>query len=208
MLLLDALEEREPRGTRHPDVRHEHLRCVPLERGERVLGEAEGLVGDPLARERLLEHPTDGAVVVDDPDRFHGIGFTLRSGRTMRNTVRPGRLSHSIRPRCCCTYACANVRPRPVPPSRPDTSGWNIRSRSSGGTPGPLSTTCNSSARECRCRAIVAERAMRVRKTISPRGASSGRGPPSTAWAAFRTMLRIAWISCSRSPSISGRLAS
>ncbi len=45
------------------------------------------------------------------------------TGSRMRNTVRPGSLSHSIVPLCCATKVCAIVSPRPLPPSRPETSG-------------------------------------------------------------------------------------
>jgi hypothetical protein len=49
----------------------------------------------------------------------------LRSGQWNQDleTVRPGTLSHSIVPWCCCTKVCASVSPSPEPPSRPDTSG-------------------------------------------------------------------------------------
>ena len=46
---------------------------------------------------------------------------TMRRGRFEQ--ADGGTLSHSIRPWCCCTHACASVSPRPDPPSRPDTSG-------------------------------------------------------------------------------------
>ena len=41
-----------------------------------------------------------------------------------------------------------------------------MRSRSSSGTPGPLSITCKSSARRQNCRPTVSRRAIRVRKVI------------------------------------------
>jgi hypothetical protein len=71
--LLDLGEQRDARLARHPDVGDEHLRLAHRERLQHLVRRAERLVGDALARERLLEHPADRAVVVDDPhgaDRF------------------------------------------------------------------------------------------------------------------------------------------
>jgi hypothetical protein len=44
-------------------------------------------------------------------------------GIKILKSVCPGALSTSIVPWCCCTKVCANVRPKPEPPSRPDTRG-------------------------------------------------------------------------------------
>ena len=85
-------------------------------------------VGELLARQRLLQHEADGLVVVNDPDGFHasvapGAASAQGSGIRILKSVRPGTLSHSIVPWCCCTKVCASVSPSPEPPSRPDTSG-------------------------------------------------------------------------------------
>jgi len=82
------------------------------------------------------------------------------------NTVRPGALSHSIVPWCCCTNVCASVSPKPEPPSRPDTKGKKMRSSSYSGIPGPLSSICNSNAKRHRCLPTVTWRKARVRKRI------------------------------------------
>jgi hypothetical protein len=81
--LLDVLEELEAGGARHPDVGHQHLGRVALQLGERLLRDAERLVGNALAGERLLEHPADRAVVVDYPDWFHAAAFVASIGNTM-----------------------------------------------------------------------------------------------------------------------------
>src|SRR6266849_2734020 len=75
---------------------------------------------------------------------------------------------------------CASESPKPLPPSLPDTSGLKIRSWISSGTPGPSSTTCNSSASLKRWRRIVIWRTARVRKTMLL----------APAWAALRAMRR------------------
>ena len=55
--------------------------------------------------------------------------FMIRSccpfviGSRMVKQVRPGLDSTSMLPWCCWMKLCASVRPRPLPPSRPETSG-------------------------------------------------------------------------------------
>ncbi|MNC86188.1 hypothetical protein D3C83_18260 [compost metagenome] len=92
MALLDGLQQLQAREPGHADVRDEDLGSAARKRVERLLRRGERVEVDALARERLLDHPADGAVVVDDPDRFHV------SGSRILKTVRPGRLSHSITP--------------------------------------------------------------------------------------------------------------
>src|SRR5207344_3609832 len=106
-------------------------RCA--QRRERVLRRREHLEADVLPSKRLFEHPPNGAIVVDDPDRFHGFfrlwlrlmlgaqGLPGLSGKRMVKQVRPGSLSTSIMPWCWLMRFWANVRPSPVPPSRPET---------------------------------------------------------------------------------------
>jgi hypothetical protein len=129
---LELLHELEARRARHANVAHDDLRGLEGQPVERFLRAPEGAVEDALARERLLEHPADRAVVVDDPDgvgnvlvRHHEAAFVLRS-RTGRSTVKrvcPGTLSNSMIPSCWPAYPCASARPSPVPPSRPLTRG-------------------------------------------------------------------------------------
>ena len=102
VLPLHALQQLQAGGTRHADVRHQDLRRVVLQGIERFLRRGERRVRDALSRKRLLEYPTDGAIVVDDPDWLHLGAEPCKdqaSGRRMVNTVRPGRLSHSMTPR-------------------------------------------------------------------------------------------------------------
>ena len=76
MPLLHFGQQLEARFARHADVGDEHLRFVQRERLPHLVGGGERLVGNALARERLLEHPADRAVVVDDP-----YGVLARAGR-------------------------------------------------------------------------------------------------------------------------------
>src|SRR5258708_18139933 len=186
---LQQLQAREPR---HPDVRNEHFGGAARERVERLLRGGERVIGNALPAESLLDYPADGAVVVDDPDRFHV------SGSRILNIVRPGRDSNSTTPWWYWTNVCASTSHKPVPPSLQDTSGLKILSWISSGTPGPSSTTCNSNASLWRRLRIVIWRTARVRNVTF--------APP--ACAALRAMLSTAWISCSRSPTISGMLGS
>ena len=66
-----------------------------------------------------------GFISVCVPQWISWVGYSLAygKGRTILKSVYPGRLSHSITPRCCCTKVCAKVSPSPLPPSLPDTSG-------------------------------------------------------------------------------------
>ena len=138
---LDGRQQVEAGLARHADVGHQHLRCFGFERGHRIacVGKAAG--GEVLARQCFFQHPADRGVVVDYPDRFHvfalprnmvlqlcgiclsGGAGAYGKGSKILKSVNPGRLSHSITPKCCCTKVCANVSPSPLPPSVPDTSG-------------------------------------------------------------------------------------
>ncbi len=66
-LRLDLRAAAPCRFAGHADVGDQHLRLVERERLQHFVRGRERLVGDALARERLLEHPADRAVVVDDP---------------------------------------------------------------------------------------------------------------------------------------------
>ncbi len=107
---LQLLHELEARSAGHADIAHHDLRRLERQAVERVLRRAESPVQDAFARERLLEHPADRAVVVDDPDgigdvllRDHGMAFGgfSRSGRRTVKRVCPGTLSNSMMPSCC-----------------------------------------------------------------------------------------------------------
>ena len=144
--LTDVVEQRQARLAGHANIRHQDLRLTLLQRLQHVACGCEGLVGDALAGERLLEHPPDRSIVVDDPDGLHQLtlhrlivvidlhagsnpsslyapGRLNSSGSKIVNTVRPGTLTHSIAPLCWAMNVCAIVSPSPLPPSRPDTNG-------------------------------------------------------------------------------------
>ena len=154
----------------------------PVQRVERLLRRAEGAVRDALARERLLEHPADRAVVVDDPDGVHGCGvrhgaFASRTGSRMVKRVLPGHaleLDHAV-------VLAARSSARATAPGR-----CRRRARS------PADRRCARRARRARrgrrprsrpaiawrwrCVAIVTWRAMRVTKRISPLPVGGLRG--------------------------------
>jgi hypothetical protein len=69
--LLHLVEQLKARIARHPDVRHEHAWIVGAQRLEHFVDRNERLVRNAFPLERLLEHPANGAIVIDDPDRFH-----------------------------------------------------------------------------------------------------------------------------------------
>jgi hypothetical protein len=121
-----------------------------FQRGENFTGVGKTARGEVLAEQGLFQNKPDGLVIINDPDRFHVCspffrafqcrpfwalphrsryvsimdGDTLQgSGMSSLKSVRPGTLSHSIKPWCCWTKVCANVSPSPEPPSRPETRG-------------------------------------------------------------------------------------
>ena len=69
------LQQLQTRLTGHPDVGKQDLRRFnpQFELGNGFGGRGETLERNPLAGQCFLEHPADGAVVIDDPDRFHGV---------------------------------------------------------------------------------------------------------------------------------------
>ncbi len=70
--LLDLVEQREARLAGHADVGDQHLRLARRASAcSTSYADANDWYANAFARERLLEHPADRAVVVDDPDRFH-----------------------------------------------------------------------------------------------------------------------------------------
>ena len=143
MLGLDGLQQFQPGGTGHAYIGNQNLRRFRLQRLQGIARTGKTAGGKILARKRFFQHPADGLIVVNDPDRFHicSIPLVIRntgaiampagnspprdqgSGIKILKSVHPGRLSHSITPICCCTKVCASVNPSPLPPSRPDTSG-------------------------------------------------------------------------------------
>jgi hypothetical protein len=71
LLGLDLLHELQAAHARHADVRHHRAGGFPVQGAQGRLGGVEDAVGQVFPRQGLLEHPSDGAVVVDDPDGFH-----------------------------------------------------------------------------------------------------------------------------------------
>ena len=91
--------------------------------------------------------------------------------------VRPGALSNSMIPWCWLTKLCASDSPRPVPPSRPLTSGIEDPVGDLVGHAGAVVLDDHDHARGgSAARAIVTWRAMRVTKRISPSPVGGLRG--------------------------------
>jgi hypothetical protein len=78
--LLHLRQQLDAAAAGHADVAHQHLRRVVLQRLHHLLGVGEGAHTVLLARQRLLEHESDGLIVVDDPDGFHAV-------RALRSSV-------------------------------------------------------------------------------------------------------------------------
>ena len=127
MALLDLVQQIEPRLARHPDVRHQRLRrfARALDRIEYLARTREAAMLDSLSGKRLLEHPADGTIVIDDPNgithlssftrwrvdagrrwpKVSGVCTTIVhqcsaavTGSSTVKQVRPGRLATSIIP--------------------------------------------------------------------------------------------------------------
>ena len=73
MPFLDPIEQSQAGFSWHADVGYQYLRLAVLQCLEHLVRRGKGLVGDTLARESLFEHPTNGAIVIHDPDGVHGI---------------------------------------------------------------------------------------------------------------------------------------
>src|SRR6266851_2485049 len=120
---LNFLEQVESAASGHADVGHQYVGCVGAQCRQDIVGLIETLGGHAAAFQRLLEHPSDGGIVVDQPN-LQRLGIHTESmGREMTNTVLPGALSNSIRPPWRLTRSCAMPKPSPVPSARPETSG-------------------------------------------------------------------------------------
>ena len=119
----DLLQQFEAAATRHPDVGHQHVRRRGAQRGEHGRRAVERTSEHSARLQRLLEHPADRCIVVDEPYaqglRVHAVSI----GSDNVKTVRPGALSNSIKPPWRVTRSCATARPKPDPPSRPETRG-------------------------------------------------------------------------------------
>src|SRR5258706_942752 len=120
---LQLLHELQPGESRHANVAHHDLRDLLGEFVDGLLRGAERAMRDALARERLLEHPADRAVVIDDPHRIDGIAARVhewasapapRTGSRITKRVRPRSLSYSISPWCWLTKLCASDKPSPA----------------------------------------------------------------------------------------------
>ena len=148
--LFDFFEQFKARTTRHANVTYQNLRAVVFacigQRGQHLsrVGKAAG--GQVFTQQGFFQYEPNRLVIINNPDGLHAALSLWSSsnmcvcqnfdsarqqhqhppqGRGIKSlkSVRPGTLSHSIKPWCCCTKVCANVSPSPEPPSRPDISG-------------------------------------------------------------------------------------
>src|SRR3989344_4250883 len=67
-LAIDDLKQIQSADARHADVGDDDIRLLPIEYVGDVVRGFEGLYRHAGLRERLFQHPADGAVVVDNPD--------------------------------------------------------------------------------------------------------------------------------------------
>src|SRR6185436_3315255 len=148
---------------RHHDVEEHEVGRLGLVQAHRLLavGGGDGLVA--LGREDVPQALPDVAIVFGEQD-LHATSSVMRM-TSKRAPCSAGRMRSS--PPCRRARSRARPRPMPVPgtpswlavPSR--TKGWNTRSRSVAGMPGPQSST----------RMRVMGGAASVRTTTGPRGA-------------------------------------
>ena len=117
--LAQARQQFQPVGARHPNIRHHRVGPVSLERIQHARRAFERRDRHAVALERLFQHPTDGVVVVDDPNVLFSAHPVFPKGSNSVKTVSPGRLAHSIRPPCWLTIFWAIDKPNPVPSGRP-----------------------------------------------------------------------------------------
>ena len=84
---LNLLEQIESAAARHSDVGHQHIRRVGAQRRERIVRAVEALREHAAALQRLLEHPTDGRIVVDQPNSKRLCIHTESMGRKITKMV-------------------------------------------------------------------------------------------------------------------------
>lgn len=101
---LDARHEIQPVLVRHHDVGDDEVALAILDPAPERGGGGCGAHLVARASERLAEHGADGAVVVGDQDGARVVHWAVPKlpgggvGIESRNTVLPGRLSHSMSP--------------------------------------------------------------------------------------------------------------
>ncbi len=135
-MALATVQQVEARAAGHPDVGDEHLRglvvlesasalraCRETARGKVLRGPGPFRAPSGSIGRRLLSRSASyiGRLkflwalqfshVVHGGSPAH-VAWLCESGSRIWNSVRPGLLSHSIRPSCCCTKVCARVRPK------------------------------------------------------------------------------------------------
>src|SRR5690606_34750452 len=157
---LDARQKVEAVFVGHHHVGDDQFALAfrgPAPKGCGIAGRPD-LVADPP--QCLIQHGTDRAVVVGNEDGTllghsnspESSAVGLWTGRRALNTVRRGRLSHSITPPWSPMILATNASPRPVPLVLVVTKGSKRYGRISSGTPGPLSWTETSSGKWSRWR--------------------------------------------------------
>ena len=95
---LDFLEQVQAAAAGHADIGHEHIGRIAAQRRQDIVGLVEALGRHAAALQRLLQHPANGGVVVDQPDLQRLHIHTESIGKEMTNIVLPGALSNSINP--------------------------------------------------------------------------------------------------------------
>ncbi len=95
---LNVLEQIQSAASGHADVGHQHIGSVRAQGHQHIVGLIEALGGHAAALQRLLQHPANGGVVVDQPDLQRLRVHAESMGSEMTKMVRPGALSNSIRP--------------------------------------------------------------------------------------------------------------
>ena len=99
---MQAIEQRNAAHARHADIGNEDIRLTVFYRLKQVFRAFEAARLHVCLPQRFFEHPANRLVIVDHPDiqagTCHWLCTICSSGTRTKNTVRPGRLSNSIRP--------------------------------------------------------------------------------------------------------------
>ena len=120
---LNFLQQFEPAASGHANVGHQHVGSIGAQRRQHIVGLVETLGGHAAALQRLLEHPTNRGVVVDQP---HLQGLCIHTGVHRQRNHEYGSARRAVefdQAAVAADEILGDTEPKPVPSARPDTSG-------------------------------------------------------------------------------------
>ena len=95
---LNVFEQIQSAAPGAAEVRHKHVGCLRAEGTQHIVGLSEAPGGHAADIQRFLQHPTNGRVVVHQPNLQRPRVHAESMGSEMTKMVRPGALSNSINP--------------------------------------------------------------------------------------------------------------